>query len=89
MELLPVIILIVALGYLTKNSRGKQILDNVGDTAVELSAAAKSASTALHKQCDELLQPDSDEDKAALKAKIKPAKAKAAKKDLEDLEDAL
>lgn len=70
MELSGLIIIAIALVYLTKNSRGKQVLDNFGDAAVEISAAAKSASTALHKQCDELLQPDTPEEKAQLKAKL-------------------
>ena len=96
MELTSLLIIAIVLVYLTKNNRGKQVLNNFGDAAVEVSAATKSAATALHRQCDELL---SDSEAEALKAEVmaemaeeaktaKPKAAKKAKKYVEDLDDA-
>lgn len=80
MELTSLLIIIVALVYLTKNSKGKQFMDHCGNTMVNLSAAADDASAALHKQCHELL---SDEAAAAAKtvAKAKIAKAETIAED--------
>lgn len=91
MEFSSIIIIIIIVAYLSKNKKGKQILDNVGDTAVELSAASKSAATALHKQCDELLMSDEEAEakSKAVKAKLAAAKAKAKKAEtVDNYEDA-
>lgn len=76
MEIPSIIIIAIILVYLMKNTKGKQILDNFGDAAVEVSAATKSAATALHRQCDELL---SDEEAEALAAEVKASMAEEAK----------
>lgn len=73
MELLIVIIVVV---YLAKNAKGRAVIDNLGDTAVELSAASKSAATALHRQCDELMNNE-EAAAATAKAKAKLNKAKS------------
>lgn len=97
MELITLLLILVALVYLTKNAKGKAVVDHLGNTAVHLAASADKASAALERQCDELL---SDKEAEALKAEVQASmaeeakatkpKAKAkAKKDLEDLEDAL
>lgn len=76
MEIPSIIIIAIVLVYLTKNNRGKQVLNNFGDAAVEVSAATKSAATALHRQCDELL---SDKEAEALKAEVQAAMVAEAK----------
>jgi hypothetical protein len=85
MELTSLLIIIVALVYLAKNSKGKQFMDHCGNTMVNLSAAADDASAALHKQCHELL---SDEAAAKAKAEAKAKIAKAKKVVAEDYDDA-
>ena len=77
MELVSIIILVVVLIYLMKNSKGKEIINHVGNAAVNVAASADSASAALRKQCDELLLSDEEAAAAKIRAKAKIAKAKA------------
>ena len=86
MEFTSIIIIIIALGYFTKNAKGKQITDHLGNTAVHLAASADKASAALEKQCDELLMTDAEAEAAKARAKAKIAKAK--KVVTEDYDDA-
>lgn len=74
MELTTIFILVIVLAYLMKNTKGKAVIDNLGETAVHLSSAANKASAALERQCDELL---SDERVAEAKAKAKAKLAEA------------
>lgn len=86
MELTSIIIVVIALGYFTKNAKGRQITDHLGNTAVHLAASADKASAALERQCDELLM--SDEEATAAKARAKAKIAKAKKVVAEDYDDA-
>ena len=79
MEFTTIIILGVILVYFTKNAKGKEIVNNVGDTAVHLSAAANKASEALERQCNEPLMSDEEAASKAKAAKAKIAKASKAK----------
>ena len=77
MELISVLILIVVLVYLTKNTKGKAVMDHLGNTAVNLAASADDASAALHKQCHELLMSDEEAEAAKARVKAKLAAEKA------------
>lgn len=79
MELTSLLIIIIVLVYLAKNSKGKQFMDHCGNTMVNLSAAADDASAALHKQCHELLMTNEEAAEAKARAKAKIAKASKAK----------
>ena len=81
MELTSLILIAIALVYITKNEKGRKVLDHAGNTAVHLAASADKASAALEKQCDELLAPEAPEAKAELKAKL-------VKKSIDDYDDA-
>lgn len=81
MEFSGILILIVVVIYFTKNDKGKEIVSNVGDTAVHLSAAANKASAALERQCDELLLSDAELEKLKTEAKAKLAKAETIAED--------
>lgn len=81
MELTSLLIIIVALVYLAKNSKGKQFMDHCGNTMVNLSAAADDASAALQKQCHELLMSDEQAEAAKAKAKVKLTKAETVAED--------
>lgn len=88
MELTSLLVIAIVIIYLSKNEKGKAVVNHFGNTAVHLAASADKASAALERQCDELLMSDEEAAEAKIRAKAKIAKAKA-KKDLEDLEDAL
>lgn len=85
MELTTIFILVIVLAYLMKNTKGKAVIDNLGETAVHLSSAANKASAALERQCDELLS-DEKVNEAKARAKAKLAKAKAVAEDYDDAE---
>ena len=85
MELTTIFVIVIALVYLSKNDKGKQVVNHLGNTAVNLAASADDASAALHKQCHELL---SDEAAAKAKAEAKAKIAKAEKVVAEDYDDA-
>lgn len=87
MELVSILILIVVLFYLMKNAKGREVIDHLGNAAVNVAASADSASAALRKQCDELLM--NDEEAAAAKARAKAKIAKASKaKTVDNYDDA-
>lgn len=96
METLAIIVIIIVLVYVTKNEKGKKVVDHFGNAAVHIAASADKASAALERQCDELL---SDKEAEALKAEVqasmaeevKATKAKLAKKteDIADYSDIL
>lgn len=86
MELTTIFIIVIALVYLSKNDKGKQVVNHLGNTAVNLAASADDASAALHKQCHELLMTDAEAEAAKAKAKAKIAKAKTVDEDLDDAE---
>lgn len=71
MELGTILIIVIALGYATKNAKGKQVVEHCGNTMVHLAASADKASAALEKQCDELLMSDAEVEAAKAKAKAK------------------
>jgi hypothetical protein len=79
MELVSVLVIIIVLVYVTKNAKGKQVVEHLGNTAVNLAASADDASAALHKQCHELLMSNEEAEAAKAKAKAKIAKASKAK----------
>ena len=86
MELGTILIIVIALGYFTKNEKGKQVLDHAGNTAVHLAASADKASAALERQCDLLL---SDEEAKAKSQQVKAKLAAKAKEVVaEDYDDA-
>lgn len=85
MELGTILIIVIALGYFTKNEKGRKVLDHTGNAAVHLAASADKASAALERQCDLLLSDEAAaESKAKLKAKI--AKAKTVVENYDDAE---
>lgn len=86
MELVSVLVIIIVLVYVTKNAKGKQVVEHLGNTAVNLAASADDASAALHKQCHELLMTNEEAAEAKTRAKAKIAKAK--KVVAEDYDDA-
>ena len=76
MELGTILIIVIALGYFTKNEKGRKILDHTGNAAVHLAASADKASAALERQCDELLTDEEAKTKSAkVKEQLKAAKA--------------
>lgn len=77
MELGTILIIVIALGYFTKNEKGRKVLDHTGNAAVHLAASADKASAALERQCDALLLSDAELEKLKTEAKAKLAKAKA------------
>lgn len=79
MELVSVLVIIIILVYVTKNAKGKQVVEHLGNTAVNLAASADDASAALHKQCHELLMTNEEAVEAKARAKAKIAKASKAK----------
>lgn len=89
MELTTIFIFVIVLAYFMKNTKGKAVIDNLGETAVHLSSAANKASAALERQCNELLMSD-EEAKAkseAVKAKLAAAsKAKVVEDNYDDAE---
>lgn len=89
MEIPSIIILGIIIIYLSKNEKGKQITEHVGDTAVHLAASANKASAALERQCDELLLNDEEAAAAKACAKAKIAKTSKAKAVVNDYDDAL
>lgn len=88
MELTSIFVIVIVIIYLSKNEKGKAVVNHFGNTAVHLAASADKASAALERQCDELLL--SDEEAAAAKsiAKAKLAKAKTKKTVVDDYDDA-
>ena len=85
MELVSILILVIAVIYLTKNAKGKQVVEHLGNTAVNLAASADDASAALHKQCRELLMTDEEATEAKAHAKAKLQKAEAIAEDYSDI----
>lgn len=88
MEFTTIFIVIVVIIYLSKNERGKRITNHVGGAVEHLAASADKAAEALERQCDELLQPDTPEEKAELKAKLSKVKT-STKAVVNDYDDAL
>lgn len=86
MELTSIFVIVIALVYLSKNSKGKQFVDHCGNTMVNLSAAADDASAALQKQCHELLMTNEEAAAAKTVAKAKIAKAKTVVDNYDDAE---
>lgn len=89
MELGTIIIIAIVVIYATKNEKGREVVNNLGDTAVHLSASASKASAALEKQCDELLMSDAEVEAVKAKTKAKLAKASKAKVVEENYDDIL
>lgn len=85
MELTTIFIIVIVLVYATKNNKGKEIANNMGNAAVHLSAAASKASAALERQCDELLLSDAELEKLKAEAKAKLAKAETIAEDYSDI----
>lgn len=79
MEFSSLLIIAIVLVYVTKNAKGKQVVEHCGNTMVHLAASADKASAALERQCDELLMSDAEAEAAKARAKAKIAKASKAK----------